>query len=149
MEAKTLVVVFSQGPSESLYEARERYKSMLRRCTNHGFYELTQINISLNGLQPQPKLLLDETADGSLMSKSTEDAIYIIDRIVINDHQVQHNRGHSQKKAGIIELGTNYAILAHNKLLTQTVEELRKQMSKLPRKLKEMKEVPNKHQQVS
>lgn len=46
--------------------------------------------------------------------------------MTLNDHQVQHNRGLSQKNAGIIELGTNDGILAHNKLLTQIVEELTK-----------------------
>lgn len=80
------------------------------------------------------------------MSKSVKDVIAIIDKMTINDHQVQHNRGLSQKKVGIIELGTNDAILAHNKLLTQTIEELTKQMLKLPQQLKEMHEVPSKHQ---
>lgn len=49
-----------------------------------------------------------------------------IDKMELNDHQVQHNRGPSQKKSRIIELGTNDVILAHNKLLTQAVEELTK-----------------------
>lgn len=60
---------------------------------------------------PQPKLLLDAIAGGSLMSKNVEDAIAFIDKMTLNDHQVQHNRGPSQKKVGIIELGINDAIL--------------------------------------
>lgn len=52
-----------------------------------------------NDLQPQLKLLLDATASGSLMSKSAKDAIIIIDRMTLNDHQVQYNRGPSQKKS--------------------------------------------------
>jgi hypothetical protein len=50
MEAKTSIVVFSQGANETLNEAWERYKSMLRKCPNHGFDELTQIHIFRNGL---------------------------------------------------------------------------------------------------
>lgn len=72
------------------------------------------------------------------MSKNVEDAIGIIDRMTLNDHQGQNNRGPTQKKAGIIELGTNNAILTQNKFLSQQVEELTKQMSKLPQQLKEM-----------
>lgn len=68
MEAKTTIIVFSQCSSESLYEAWERYKSMLRRCPNHGFDDLTQIHIFRTGLQPQPKILLDATAYDCLMS---------------------------------------------------------------------------------
>lgn len=70
MEAKTSIAVFSQGSSESLDEAWERYKSILRKSPNQGFDELSQIHIFRNGLQPQPKLLLDATVDGSLMSKN-------------------------------------------------------------------------------
>lgn len=41
MKGKTSIVVFSQGSSEYLNEAWERYKSMLRKCPNHGFDEVT------------------------------------------------------------------------------------------------------------
>lgn len=54
-----------------------------------------------------------------------------------------------QKKAGIMELGTNDAILAQKKLLSQQVEELTKKVSKLTQQLKEMHEILNKHQHVS
>lgn len=85
---------------------------MLCKCTNHGFDDLTQIHIFRSGLHPQPKLLLDATVGGSLLSKSAEDTISIINRMDLNDHQVQYNRGTTQKKAGILELGANDAILA-------------------------------------
>lgn len=66
---------------------------MLRKCQGHGVDELTQIHIFCHGLQPQPKTLLDDTAGGSLMSKNEEEEIVIIDRMELNDHQGQHNRG--------------------------------------------------------
>lgn len=105
---------------------------MLRKFSSHGFDDITRLHIFHNILQAQPKLLLDVTIDGSLMSKSAEDVMPIIDRMTLNDHQVNYNRGASQWKAGILELGMNDAILAHNMLLSQTVEELTKQLSKLP-----------------
>lgn len=71
---------------------------MLRICLSHGFDDLTQIHIFHNGLQPQPKLLLDAIIDCSLMPKSSKDEVAIIDRMTLNDHQVQHNRGPLQKK---------------------------------------------------
>lgn len=79
--------MFSQSITKTLCEAWERYKSILRRCPNHSFDKLTQIHIFKNGLQQQPKLLLDATNGGSLMSKSTEDATIIIDRMVLRDHK--------------------------------------------------------------
>lgn len=94
---------------------------------------LTQIHIFYNGLQQQPKLLLDAITDGSLMSKSVEDAIIIIERITLNDHRGKYNIKHAERKIKMSELNTNDAILAYNKLLTQIVDELTKQLSKLPK----------------
>ncbi|XP_058733223.1 uncharacterized protein LOC131604824 [Vicia villosa] len=111
---------------------------MLRKCKGHGFDDLTQIHIFRNGLQPVHKTLLDATAGGSLMSKSTEDAIMIIDCMALNDLQTQHDRSPSQRKPGVLELNTNDAILAQNKILSQQVELLTKQMSKLPQQMKEI-----------
>lgn len=87
MEEKTTIVVFSQGASESLHEAWKLYKSMLRRCLNHGFDDLKQIHIFINKLRQQPNFLLDATVDGSLMFKNTEDTIAIIKRMTLSDHQ--------------------------------------------------------------
>uniref|UniRef100_A0A151UHK0 Retrotransposon gag domain-containing protein n=1 Tax=Cajanus cajan TaxID=3821 RepID=A0A151UHK0_CAJCA len=36
-EARTTIATFAQGADEPLCEAWERYKSLLRRCPNHGF----------------------------------------------------------------------------------------------------------------
>ena len=69
--------------------------------------------------------------------------------MALNDHQGQHNQSVSQKKLGMLELGTNDAILAQNKLLSQQVELLTQQMSKLPQKFKEMQVVESKNVQNS
>jgi hypothetical protein len=131
MEAKTSIAVFSQGANETLNEAWERYKAMLRKCPNHGFDELTQIHIFRNGLLQQTKLLLDATAGGSLLSLSAADATAIIERMALSDRQGEYNMNLSQRKAGVLELDASDAVLAQNKLLTNTVDQLTKQMTKL------------------
>lgn len=62
---------------------------------------------------------------------------------------ITNNRGYSQKKLGLIELGTNDIILAQHKLLSLQVEELTKQMSIFPQQLKELQELPNLQKQVA
>jgi len=71
-EAKTTFFVFSQGVSETLCKAWERYKSMLR---NYGFDDFIQIQIFRNVLHQQYKLLLYAKVGRALMSKSFIDAI--------------------------------------------------------------------------
>src|ERR1051325_7340822 len=148
MEAKTVISVFSQGANEPLNRAWERYKSMLRKCPSHGFDELTQIHIFRNGLQPQHKLLLDATAGGSLMAKTPYEAIQIIEKMGRNDHQTQHDQGGAQVKTGVLEIGSSHeALVAQNKLFAKQVEELTKQMARLPQQIMEMQGTSSKQTQ--
>ncbi|XP_020209235.1 uncharacterized protein LOC109794168, partial [Cajanus cajan] len=130
ISAKSAIATFSQGADEPLCEAWERYKSLLRKCPNHGFDDVAQLNMFCNGLRPQTKMLLDASAGGSMMMKDSEEAITIIDALAASDYQAHHDRSQPSKR-GILELDTQNAILAQNKLLSQQMEEIRKQMSKL------------------
>jgi len=60
-DAKTTIVVFTQGVSETLYETWERYKSMLRKCPSHKLNDITQIYIFRHDLQQLHKLMHDAT----------------------------------------------------------------------------------------
>ncbi|GAU10098.1 hypothetical protein TSUD_423810, partial [Trifolium subterraneum] len=82
---------------------------------------------------------------GSLLSLSAADATAIIEKMALSDRQGEYNRNPSQRKPGILELDSSDAVLAQNKLLTNTVEELSKQMSKLI----SIQEVQSKAKQVA
>src|ERR1044072_7677797 len=139
MDFKTAISTFSQFSGESLCEAWERYKSMLRKCPNHGFDAKTEVHIFRNGLHQQSKLILDATAGGSLMAKTATEAIEIIEAMALNDQQTQHNRG-PPRKSGMLELGANDAVLAQNRQLQQQMDEMKKTLADLPKQLKEMAE---------
>lgn len=66
------------------------------------------------------------------MSKIAKDATAIIERTPLNDHQGQYNRNDTERKKGTVEIDTIDVILAQNKLLTKTKDELIKQLSQLP-----------------
>ncbi|XP_019435443.1 PREDICTED: uncharacterized protein LOC109341924, partial [Lupinus angustifolius] len=138
LDFKTAISTFSQFVGESLCEAWERYKSMLRKCPNHGFDAKTQIHIFRNGLLQQHKLILEATSGGSLMAKTPTEAIDIIESMAINDQQDQHSRAPTRRS--MIELAGNDAILAQNKLFQQQMEEMTKQLANIPKQLKEMQE---------
>ena len=90
---------------------------MLRKCPNHSFDDAAQLHIFYSGLKPQTKMILDALAKGTMMSKSPKEEIVIIDSIAISDYQSQHDRAPIQRKC-IMELDTQNAIMAQNKLLT-------------------------------
>ena len=119
MEAKTAVTTFNQGANESLCEAWDCYKSLLRNFPKHGFDNQMQIYLFRQGLQNNTKVLVDATAGGGLMLKTPHEAVKIIDQMALTDCKTSHNRSPSQRKVGILELESSDAVLAQNKILTQ------------------------------
>nr|GEU30862.1 reverse transcriptase domain-containing protein [Tanacetum cinerariifolium] len=85
---------------------------MLRACAHHGFSELTQIDTFYNGLNEQDQDSLNATAGGNLLSKTTREALKIIENISkvrysrckSNVSRVNTNSRESSSKAdGIID----------------------------------------------
>ena len=118
IKVKSDISTFRQGPDEPFCEAWERIKVMLRRCPNHGFEDIAQLNIFHNGLRPDTKMNLDVAARGTMMSVDAEQATRIIDALASIDYQAQHDKYTVQKK-GVLDFSTSDAILAQNKILTQ------------------------------
>jgi len=148
IDTKTAIAMFAQGSDESLCEAWERYKSLLRKCPKHGFDVTTQIHMFRGGLLPKPKLILDAATHGSLMALSSKDAVDIINKMALNDRAAKHNRNSAHRKSGILELGSSDANLAQNKILTQQLEEMKTQMKEMPKLIKEQLQKEQRHKQV-
>ncbi|GJU26168.1 reverse transcriptase domain-containing protein [Tanacetum coccineum] len=76
---KNKISRFSQEFDDSFSEAWERFKGMLRSCPHHGFSELTQVDTFYNGLTENEQDSLNSTAGGNLLSKTTREALNIIE----------------------------------------------------------------------
>ena len=107
---------------------------MLRKCSNHGFKDISQLNIFHNGLRYDTKMLLDAAAGGTMMVVDVEQATNIIDTLTSTYYQDQNDRQIEPKK-GKMYHNTSNEPLAHNKILTQQMEALMKQISKLSQQL--------------
>nr|GEX65877.1 hypothetical protein [Tanacetum cinerariifolium] len=80
-------------------EAWERFKEMLRACPHHGLSELTQIDTFYNGLNEQDQDSLNAAASGNLLSKTTREALKIIE----NKSKVRYSRC----KSNVSRVNTN------------------------------------------
>ena len=69
--------------------------------------------------------------------KSPADAVKIINQMALNTRKSSHNRNPNQRKAGILELEANDVVLAQNKLLTQQIEAMQKEMRAMPKQILE------------
>nr|GEV67963.1 Gag-Pol polyprotein [Tanacetum cinerariifolium] len=59
------IINFLQKPNETLNEAWERFKNLLRQCHHHGFSELHQLDKFYNALNPNDQDALDSAAGGN------------------------------------------------------------------------------------
>ncbi|KAH9781044.1 hypothetical protein KPL71_008308 [Citrus sinensis] len=81
------IMSFHQLEDESLYEAWERFKELLRRCPHHGIPCCIQLETFYNGLNPSTRLMVDASANGALLSKFYTKAYEILERIANNNYQ--------------------------------------------------------------
>ncbi len=117
IKAKSEISMFRQGAEESFCETWERFKMILRKCPNHGFEDIAQLSIFINGLKFDMKMLLDAAAGGTMMTLDAEQATRIINGLASTDSQDQYD-GRSTRKKGWIE----DTLLAQNQILTQQIE---------------------------
>ena len=73
------ITTYLQFESESLYEAWERFRDLLRKCPHHGLPTWLQVQTFYNGFTNIDKSMIDAAAGGSLNSKTPEAAYALID----------------------------------------------------------------------
>jgi len=98
--------MFGQGAYEVFCETWERFKTILRKFPNHGFEDIAQLSIFLNGLEFDIQMLLDAVAGDTMMAFDVEQATRIIDALTLTNYQAPHDRQDIQK------------LLSQNKILT-------------------------------
>ena len=94
---------FQQFDMESLYEAYERFKDLLRKCPHHGLSDQQKIRTFYNGLTIQCATQVDGAARGSLTNQYPEDAFEILEDITSNNCRA-YDRSSSKKVAGVHEV---------------------------------------------
>ena len=86
---------------ETLYDAWERYKDLLRRCPHHGLPLWLQVQTFHNGLNPSTRQMVDAAAGGTINNKTPEDAYEFIEEMSLNNYQWQVMRTKPIKTAGV------------------------------------------------
>ena len=92
-------------------EALERFRSLLRKTSTHGFSEPIQLNIFIDGLRPQSKHFLDASAGGKIKLKTPEEAMKLIENMATSDHAILCDRTHYHTKKILLEMSSQDALL--------------------------------------
>jgi hypothetical protein len=129
VQLRIQITQFTQKDGESLYDAWERFKEMLRLCPHHGLKNWLIIHIFYNGLLYTTKIYVDAAAGGALMNKNYTEAYALIEDMAQNhykwtDERAITNSSPSKKEAGMYEV-SNYDHLAVKiDALTQKFEKI-------------------------
>ncbi|KAJ4724584.1 DNA-directed DNA polymerase [Melia azedarach] len=106
------IATFTQFDGESLYEAWERYKEMMRRCPHHGLPKWLQVQTFYNGLGASTRTLVDAAAGGALMGKSIDEAYDLLEEMAANAFQWPSERLTLKKASGVHEVDNLSALTA-------------------------------------
>ena len=74
LERRGEIIVFKQGEDESLYNAWEGYKKLLKRCPMHGIDQIIQMDIFYHAMNYTSKRIMDAACCGAFKRKSVEEA---------------------------------------------------------------------------
>ena len=104
------ITFFVQSEGESLYDAWERFKDILRRCPHHAIPEWLQIQIFYNGLNMVTRSMVDAATRGTFNNKSPDEAYELLE-VMANNHCHSFNERQMGRK-GTHELNALDALLA-------------------------------------
>ncbi|CAJ2642327.1 unnamed protein product [Trifolium pratense] len=139
---------FEQGESESLFEAYEHFKLLLRKCLNHSLDNMEQMQIFIRGLRMQSTILIDASAGGTIRHKNEDEVRELVENMCMNEYRSKSER--DPKKRGVFEVDTNTALLAqiemlNKKLAAKTLAEANvSQVQEVREKIKKKVEVEKK-----
>ena len=114
---------FEQLEGEILAEAWDRFQELLKKCPHHRLTRWMQVHTFYNGLRNAIRTVIDASAGGALMKKTTDQAYEIMEDDATNTNKWLRDRITPVKVVG----GTNNEVL--NDLVTH-VAQLTKQLTR-------------------
>ncbi|KAF7807058.1 uncharacterized protein G2W53_039219 [Senna tora] len=110
--------------NESLYEAWERFKELLRKCPHHGLPKWLQVQTFYNGLSSEIRTTIDAAAGGALMSKPVDAAYTLLETMSSNNHQWHSDRHVHARVAGVQDSDMFASLSSQIVALTKEVKSL-------------------------
>ena len=80
------IIIFKQGEDESLYNAWERYKRLLKRCSMHGIDLTTLMDIFYHSMNYTSKGIIHASCCGAFKRKSVEEARQLIEDLAKSNY---------------------------------------------------------------
>ncbi|KAK8676075.1 hypothetical protein V6N13_034129 [Hibiscus sabdariffa] len=119
------ITSFRQEDDEAMHEAWERYRDLFRCCPMHGLPKWTQVSIFYNSVNTPTRMMLDASANGTLLDKPPRESLEILDKLAQNDYQHPTSRRGITRR-GPAQLDSSDTILTQIVSLTNMVKNMQK-----------------------
>ncbi|KAK5824435.1 hypothetical protein PVK06_019208 [Gossypium arboreum] len=113
---------FVQMDLETLYDAWERYKDLLRRCHHHGLPLWLQVQTFYNGMNPSTRQMINAATGRTINNKTPEDAYEFIEEMSLNNYQWQVMRTKPTRTAGVYNIDPVTMLSNQVKLLNKNID---------------------------
>ncbi|KAK2356100.1 hypothetical protein QL285_093455 [Trifolium repens] len=118
---KSEILSFKQHESETLCEAYERFKLLMRRCPNHNISAMEQMQLFTAGMKMQHRMILDASAGGSIKVKTYAETKDLVEQMCQNEYNMSHDR--NEKTPGILKVDQEIAYKVEIELLKRQLAE--------------------------
>ncbi|KAK8971598.1 hypothetical protein V6N11_005051 [Hibiscus sabdariffa] len=105
------ITSFRQEDDEAMNETWERYRDLFCRCPMHGLPEWTQVSIFYNSVNTPTRMMLDASANGTLLDKPPREGLEILEKLAQNNYQHPTTRRGTMRQ-GTAQLDSSDTILA-------------------------------------
>ncbi|KAL5554412.1 hypothetical protein UlMin_041813 [Ulmus minor] len=114
---------FLQQNQESLYEAWERFKDLLRKCPHHGLPLWMQVQTFYNGLLSNTQTMVDAASGGAFFKKSPEDGYELIE-VMASNNFMKSERNSQKRTTGVHDIDAFNKLAAQIALLNNNFKNL-------------------------
>ncbi|XP_075515848.1 uncharacterized protein LOC142550655 [Primulina tabacum] len=124
MKLQADITTFSQFEQESLYEAWERYKDLLRRCPHHELPLGLVVPTFYYGLISSNRTMIDAAACGNLLRTTAEEGYELLEEMAASSYHPQSERNTQRRNAGVHQVIDFSAFTAQLEALNRKIDSM-------------------------
>ena len=118
------ITTFGQREDESLDEAWERFKDLLRLCLHYGLQRWMLVEAFYNRVTEPMRSTADAVAESTLMNKTEDKAYNLIKEMGLNNYQWSNERSQPKRIGGKLELDDISMLSAKVHAISKRLEQM-------------------------
>jgi len=115
------ITSFAQREDESLYEAWERFKDLLRLRPHHGLQKWMVVQNFYNGVTQPVRSMIVAATGGMLISKTEDNAYNLIEEMALNNYRWSSKRGQAKRVGGKFDVDSLTLLTVKMDAMTQSL----------------------------